>query len=228
MDAQTRLKHEAALRAADLVQSGMVVGLGTGSTATLFIAELIARAKLGLKIRCIPTSERSDAQARAGGLDVIGFDQVKKIDLAVDGADEIAEGSLDLIKGLGAALLREKIVASAAAKFVVIADETKWVKNLGTKAPVPVEVTKFGHELTASRLADLGARPVLRLAGDAPLVTDGGNFIVDCFFAPIAEPAELNRAIRSITGVVDTGIFAAMTSLVLLAGTGGVREFTPG
>lgn len=228
MDAQTRQKHAAALHAARLVDDGMVVGLGTGSTAALFIDALIARARDGLRIRCIPTSERSDAQARAGGLEVIGFDTVQAIDIAIDGADEIAQGSLDLIKGLGGALLREKIVASAAARFVVIADATKLVPQLGARAPVPVEVTGFGHELTAARLRGLGAAVTLRMGSDGPYRTDGGNLILDAAFGAISDPASLDRSIGAIPGVIGTGIFAGMTSLVLIAGAEGVAQLHPG
>ena len=229
MDPNFAHKQAAALRAADLVEHGMVVGLGTGSTATLFIAELIARAAAGLKIRCVPTSERSAAQARDGGLEVIGFDATKFIDLAVDGADEITTIGLDLIKGLGGALLREKIVASAAREFVVIADASKMVDRLGMRAPVPVEVTPFGHELTASRLANLGADVVLRAGvGVAAYVTDGGNFILDCHFGRIAEARALDDTIRSIVGVVETGIFAGMTHRVLIASETGVAELRAG
>lgn len=229
MDAQTAAKQRAALQAASLVQDGMVVGLGTGSTAALFIDGLIARVRAeGLRLRCVPTSERSAEQARAGGLALAGFDSVAAIDLAIDGADEISEGRLDLIKGLGGALLREKIVASAAARFVVIADSSKMVRQLGARAPVPVEVTPFGHELTARRLADLGADVTLRVTGGEPYRTDGGNLILDARFAPIADPAALDRAIRAITGVIETGIFAGMTTQVLIAGEMGVTELTPG
>jgi len=226
MPTQQELKQQAALRAADLVQSGMVVGLGTGSTAALFIAELIERAKKGLKITCIPTSERSAAQAAEGGLTVVGFDQIQFIDLAVDGADEITRAGLDLIKGLGGALLREKIVASAARQFVVIADDTKLVDRLGMRAPVPIEVTQFAHELTALRLLRLGATVTLRKTTTGRYLTDGGNYILDCAFGRIEEPAALNTTIRAIPGVIETGIFAGMTSKVILAGADGIIELT--
>ena len=219
------LKREAADQAADMVQDGMVVGLGTGSTAAFFIEALIARKP---DILCIPTSERSAAQAQAGGLRLAGFDTQTAIDLCVDGADEIKRDSLDLVKGLGGALLREKVVASAARRLVIIADGSKMVDWLGSRAPVPVEVTPFGWELTQSRLVALVQTVQRRLLADGrPFVTDGGNFILDCTTGPIAESALLDRQMRHIVGVVETGLFIGMATLALVADAQGVTRYTP-
>jgi ribose 5-phosphate isomerase A len=222
------LKREAAYQAAALVEDGMVVGLGTGSTAALFIDDLIRRAKAGLNIACIATSERSAEQARAGGLNLVTFATHPRIDLAVDGADEIKRDSLDLVKGLGGALLREKIVASAADRLVIIADASKLVDWLGTNAPVPVEVTRFGWELTQLRLLGEGAEVTRRATADGEAyLTDGGNYILDAKFAPIADPAALNRRLLQFPGVVETGLFVAMAEMALIADAHGVTKYLP-
>ena len=221
-------KQEAAEQAAAMVEDGMVVGLGTGSTATFFIANLIQRAGQGLNIACIPTSERSAEQARAGGLKLVTFATHRTIDLAVDGADEIKRDSLDLTKGLGGALLREKMVASAARRLVIIADGEKLVDWLGTRAPIPVEITQFGWELTAERVRAEGAEITRRQAADGtPYLTDGGNFILDASFAPIADAAALQRRLLQIVGVIETGIFVGMAEMALVASSEGVTRFTP-
>ncbi len=222
------LKREVGERAAALVEDGMVVGLGTGSTAACFIDSLIARVRKGLTIACIPTSERSAAQARAGGLSVVTFATHRCIDLAIDGADEIKRDTLDLTKGLGGALLREKIVASAARRFVIIADEAKMVDWLGTICAIPVEVTCFGWELTQARLADEGGETVRRQGQDgAPYLTDGGNYILDARFAPIADAGALQRKLRGIPGVVETGLFPGMAEMTLVAGSSGITTYRP-
>src|SRR5215469_1935253 len=220
-DAQKRAAAEAAVA---LVEDGMVVGLGTGSTAWFAIEALIRRVREGLRITGIPTSERSAAQARAGGIPLGGFDTHRQIDIDIDGADEIQRGPLHLIKGLGGALLREKIVAAASRRLVIVADETKLVDRLG-KGSVPVEVVSFGWEVTAARLARLGAKPALRMGqGGAPYRTDEGHLILDCAFGAIEQPAELEQAIGQTVGVVESGLFIAMTSLVLVAGESGVQR----
>ncbi len=227
-DNRDALKREVAAQAAAMIEEGMVVGLGTGSTAAFFIDCLIARAREGLKIQCIPTSERSAAQARAGGLELVGFDTHQTIDICVDGADEIKRDNLDLVKGLGGALFREKIVASAAKKLVIIADAEKLVDWLGMKSPVPVEVTRFGWELTRARLATYAESATRRLqANGEPYVTDGGNYIVDCAFAPIADAADMNRRLLSIVGVVETGLFVGMAQLALVADAHGITRYEP-
>jgi ribose 5-phosphate isomerase A len=221
-------KQEAAEQAAALVESGMVVGLGTGSTAAYFISSLIRRASEGLDIVCIPSSERSAEQARAGGLKLVSFATHRSIDLAVDGADEIKRDSLDLTKGLGGALLREKIVACAAKRFIIIADGEKLVDWLGTRAPIPIEVTPFGWELTADRIREEGADVIRRQTtnGD-PYHTDGGNYILDARFTPIADAASLQRRLLQIVGVIETGLFVGMAEMALVASSEGVTRFTP-
>ncbi|HEY1411570.1 MAG TPA: ribose-5-phosphate isomerase RpiA, partial [Rhodopila sp.] len=216
-------KREAAMAAVAMVEDGMVVGLGTGSTAAFAIERLIARVRGGLRIVGIPTSERSAAQARAGGIELSDFAHHTRLDLTIDGADEIARNTLDLIKGLGGALLREKIVAAASVRLVIIADEPKLVSGLGATVPVPVEVVGFGWETTSIRLANLGAKPVLRQAADGTAFrTDGGNLILDCHFGAIADPAALERDLSGVVGVVETGLFIGMATTALVATPGGI------
>ena len=193
------LKRAAAARALDFVEDGMVLGLGTGTTAAFFVDQLADRVARGLRVVCIPTSERTAAQARRLGIPLASFAEHRKIDLAIDGADEVERTTLDLIKGRGGALLREKIVAAASRQFVVIVDDDKLVDRLGTTGPLPVEIVQFGWQATAARLEELGARSELRRAasGEA-FVTDGGNVILDCSFGSIADPAETERRINSI------------------------------
>ena len=221
------LKRAAAEAAVALVEDGMVVGLGTGSTAWFAIEALIRRVAHGLRIVGIPTSDRSAAQARAGGIPLAGFDRHRQIDITIDGADEILHGPLHLIKGLGGALLREKIVAAASRQLVIVADQAKLVDRLG-KASVPVEVVLFGWQTTAERLARLGASPVLRMGQDGePYHTDEGHLILDCAFGAIERPVELERAIGQTVGVVECGLFIRMASLALVAGDAGVTRLTP-
>jgi ribose 5-phosphate isomerase A len=223
-DAQKKAAAEAAIA---LVQDGMVVGLGTGSTAAFAIDGLIRRVRNGLRIVAIPTSERSAQQARQGGITLTDFAHHPRVDLTIDGADEIARGSLDLIKGLGGALLREKIVAAASDRLVIVADETKLVDRLGGIASIPVEVVAFGWESTAVRVAALGVEPKLRRqAGGSPYRTDGGNVILDCRFGLLADAAGMERRLSGIVGVVDSGLFIGMAERALVATGQGVQELT--
>ncbi len=227
-DANAALKRDAAEAAAALVTDGMAVGLGTGSTAFFAIAKLIARMRDGLRITAVPTSERSAAQARDGGIPLVELDAGMTLDLTIDGADAVARGSLDLVKGLGGALLREKIVAAASAKLLIVVDGSKLVDRLGTNAPVPVEVVPFGWKRVAGQLAELGARPVLRVdAAGAPFHTDGGNLILDCHMDAIDDPAALDARLQAIVGVVETGLFIGRTTTVFVADPGGVRTLLP-
>ena len=222
-DAQRRAAAEAA---AALVENDMVVGLGTGSTAAHFIDALIRRVREeNLRITAIPTSLRSDRQAREGGIPMASFATVRQIDLTVDGADQILRGSLDLVKGLGGALLREKIVAAASKRLAIVADSSKLVDKLGGKIPVPVEVVKFGWESTASRIEALGGTPARRWPKDSdqPFQTDGGNYILDCTFGPLADPAGLEKALSNTVGVVESGLFIGMADLAFVAGANGVE-----
>jgi ribose 5-phosphate isomerase A len=217
-------KREAAEAAAAMVEDGMVVGLGTGSTAYFAIEALIRRVGQGLHIVGIATSERSAVQAREGGIPLTTFAEHRRLDLTIDGADEIAAGSLDLIKGLGGALLREKIVAAASDRLVIVADKRKLVERLGGTAKLPVEVVPFGWETTADRLARLGINPALRGGEQSPFRTDGGNLILDCDVGQIADPAVLDRAIGQTVGVVETGLFIGMASIALVADHTGVHR----
>jgi ribose 5-phosphate isomerase A len=219
------LKRAAADAAVTLVQSGMAVGLGTGSTAAYAIAALIRRVRdESLDIVAIATSERSAAQAREGGLQLTDFTHHRRLDLTIDGADEITRGTLHLLKGAGGALLREKIVASASDRLAIIADESKLVDQLGLVAPVPVEVVRFGWETTAERVSRL-AEPRLRLGPDGqPYCTDGGNYILDCTCGAITDPAAFEAALARIVGVVESGLFIGMADVAFVAGPAGVAR----
>ena len=222
-------KRTAARQAADMVKSGMVVGLGTGSTATYMIERLGERITEGLHIVGIPTSEDSARKAKKAGIPLTDFAAHRRLDIAIDGADEVQRGPLHLIKGLGGALLREKIVAQAAKKFVVIVDGSKPVDHLGERAPIPVEVISFGWECTAERLSACGAKGVKpRTDRDGNLfVSDNGNMILDCTFGPIEDPEDLARQIDAIVGVVEHGMFLNMASEVLVATEQGVERWEP-
>ena len=217
-------KQQVAEHALEYVESGMVLGLGTGSTASHLVRALAARLREGRlrDIVGVPTSESTAALAQQLGITLATLDQRPRLDLAIDGADEI-DPALNLIKGLGGALLREKIVESSADRFIVISDETKLVSQLGTRAPLPVEVIAFGLALASRRLADLGGTPELRRAPDgSPFRTDEGNLILDVRFAGIADAPALNAAINAIPSVVEHGLFIGMASIALVAGAAGV------
>ncbi|RLF12794.1 MAG: ribose 5-phosphate isomerase A [Thermoprotei archaeon] len=218
-------KRRVAEEAVKLVVDGMVVGLGTGSTAAYFIEALGRRVKEGLRVRGVPTSYQAYLKALDSGVPVANLEEVEAIDLAVDGADEV-DLALNLLKGMGAALAREKVVDSMARQLVVVVDESKVVRRLGETKPVPVEVLPFAHSYVARRLKELGAEPRLRMAGDVkdgPVVTDNGNFIIDARFPPIDRPAELEERIRNIPGVVEVGIFAGLAKKVMVGGRAGVE-----
>ena len=224
-----RLKRAAALRAIEFVADGMTVGLGTGSTAYFVVEGLGRRVAEGLRIVGIPTSERTAAQARSLNIPLATFAEYQRIDLTIDGADEVERDSLNLIKGLGGALLREKIVAAASERLIIVVDHDKLVDRLGDHTPVPVEVTQFGWQATAARLAELGAEPELRHAAeDHPFITDGGNYILDCRFGRIADAAALECRIAAIVGVVESGLFVGRSSAVVVASADGVEVLTRG
>jgi len=218
---QDKFKKAAAIAAASLVKSGMIVGLGTGSTAKFAVDELGRRLREeGLRFIGIPTSEATAAQARELGipLSTLGIHPV--LDLAIDGADEIVEGPLHLVKGRGGALLREKIVEASAKELIIIADDSKLVAKLGTKMPLPVEVNPFGWEATAQRLRELGAKAVLRDG----FSTDGGHIILDCDFGPIADPLVLAKKLDATVGVVEHGLFLGMATQAFVATADGMRH----
>jgi ribose 5-phosphate isomerase A len=225
IDAQ---KRAAAARALDFVRPGMRLGLGTGSTARPFVELLAERVRAGLNVVAVPTSEETRAQAERLGLPLTTLDETPELDLTVDGADEIAP-DLTLIKGGGGALLREKIVASASARMVVIADESKWVSVLG-RFPLPVEVVPFG--LAATRRAVEAACAAAGSPGPALLrcgkdghafVTDGGHWILDAALERISDPAALAQRLAAIAGVVEHGLFVGLAQTAVLAGPEGVR-----
>jgi ribose 5-phosphate isomerase A len=216
-------KQRAGFRAAEFVEDGMRVGLGTGSTARWLVERLGARVREGLRVRCVPTSRRTEEQARSLGIPLATLGEVGELDLAIDGADEIGP-ELALIKGGGGALLREKLVASAARRFVVIADGSKKVGLLG-RFPLPVEVVQFGWELTARRVAAVtGVEPVLRVRGDGEtFVSDNGNFIIDCRCGAIPDPARMERELKSLTGVVESGLFVRLADSAVIADGEGLE-----
>jgi ribose 5-phosphate isomerase A len=223
-----QLKRASALRAIEEVEDGMVVGLGTGSTAAFVVEGLAARVADGLRVVGIPTSERTAAQARRLGIPISTFAEHQRLDLTIDGADEVQLGTLDLIKGLGGALLREKIVAAASARLVIVVDQEKLVEQLGEHTPVPVEITQFGWQATAVALTKLGCIAERRYtAGEQPYLTDGGNYILDCRFAPLADPAAVERQIAMTVGAVESRLFVGRTSLAVVATTTGVEVLIP-
>jgi ribose 5-phosphate isomerase A len=213
-------KQLAAEKAVSFLEDGMTIGLGTGSTAYWAIAKIGEKVQAeGWKIKAIATSKRSEEQARGLGIPIFDFSVIKSIDITIDGADEVNE-RLELIKGGGGALLREKIVASNSKQMIVVADESKWVKNLG-HFPLPVEVVHFGWERCFEKLQLLGCEAKRRMLGTEPYITDNGNYIVDCAFGEIKDPPALHEAVNAITGVVDNGLFIHIaTKLVLGFKTG--------
>jgi ribose 5-phosphate isomerase A len=224
---ENQLKAAAAESAAAQVTDGMIIGLGSGSTAALAVSALGRRVREGLRIVGIPTSESTAAQARALGIPLTSLADESQIDMTIDGADEVEEGSLNLIKGLGGALLREKIVASASKRLVIVIHDSKLVSRLAVGGPVPVEVVPFGWLATARRLEDLGAKPSLRRdAKGETFVSDGGHYILDCAFEPIVSPESLARQLDHVVGLVEHGLFIGMTAEVRVAGAGGVRVLT--
>lgn len=218
------LKRAAAAKALEFVQDGMKVGLGTGSTAEAFLEVLAPRVRGGLNITGAATSERTAVRARSAGIPVAPLEQLAPLDVTVDGADE-ADRGLNLIKGGGGALLREKIVATSSKRMIVVADGSKLVERLG-RFPLPVEVTEFGHAVTARGIAecvgDLGYRQVaitLRTKDGVPYKTDGGNVIYDCGLGGIRNPAALAEALKAITGVIEHGLFIGLAGTLIIAHT---------
>ncbi len=216
---QDRLKRQVAERALAFVEDGMLLGLGTGSTASIFVDLLAERVSAGLHVRCVPTSEATRIRAEDHGLDVTTLDELPELDLTVDGADEF-DPELRLVKGGGGALLREKIVAAASRAMVVIADRNKGSERLGA-FPVPVEVNPFGlgstRRLVEAVARALGLNPehTLRGSGAAPFLTDGGHYILDCRFGPIGDPQALADRLAAVPGVVEHGLFIGFASAVV-------------
>ena len=221
-------KRAAGYAAADLVEDGMTVGLGTGSTAFYLVERVGQRVREeSLRVRCVPTSRRTEEQALSLGINVIDFGEVKELDIAIDGADEIGPG-LALVKGGGGALLREKLVAAAARRFVVIADAAKRVEVLGN-FPLPVEVVPFAWQVTAERVARVtGVEPLLRRTeGGEVFVTDNGNYILDCRCGRIPDPARTERELKLLVGVVECGLFVGLAHSAIVGTDEGVENISP-
>ncbi len=223
-------KFNAAQAALEFVKDGMVVGLGTGSTSAHFVRLLGERVRQGLRVKGVPTSEATRNLAEQVGVPLLEISQVTALDVDVDGADEV-DPQFQLIKGGGGALLREKIVAAASAEMVVIADEGKWVETLG-KFPLPVEVTRYGFALTLERVRAAlretgcaGDEVVLRVSGKAnePVITDGGNYILDAHAKRISDAQKLGDALKRIAGVVEHGLFIGLSRTVILGKAKGAE-----
>ena len=228
MTDQNALKRAVAAKALDYVQDGMKLGLGSGSTAEVFVELLAPRVRSGQKLLCVPTSKRTATLARKLGITLSTLDDLAPLDLTIDGADE-ADRNLDLIKGGGGMLLREKIVAAASKKMIVIADESKLVPRLGRYA-LPIEVVEFGHKSIAAHLSEsfaaLGYAHVpltLRQKDGANFKTDSGNFIYDCGFGAIQNAPKLANAVSAVPGVVEHGLFIGIATTLLIAGPGEVE-----
>jgi ribose 5-phosphate isomerase A len=217
------LKEQAAAKAVELVRPGMVVGLGTGSTAEYMLALLGQKVREGLEIRGVPTSLKTADLARRHGIPLIDAEDDWAIDVALDGADQ-ADPHLNLIKGGGGALLKEKIVAAAAKQFIVMVDHSKCVPVLGTSFPLPIEVVPFGWRSTARQIESLaGAKTVIRRQGDQIFCTEAGHYILDLHVGGIEDPARLERDLNRIAGVVETGLFVGRATLLIIGRPEGVR-----
>ena len=224
MNVQT-LKQQAAEYAAEFLQSGMIIGLGTGSTAIFATRRIARRIQSGdlCDVLAVPTSLATEAAALELGIPLTTLAEQPRIDITIDGADEV-DPDFNLIKGGGGALLREKIVAQATARLVIVVDDSKLVDRLGRTWAVPVEVIPFGWQSQAAYLQSLGAAPVLRQDGDQPYQTDQGNIILDCDFGPIADPAALASQLKSRAGIVEHGLFIGMARDVVVADEDGLRH----
>jgi ribose 5-phosphate isomerase A len=225
MDDAQRLKR-LAIEAAALVQDGMLLGLGTGSTADAVINAIGDRVAAGLSVRGVATSTRTEQLAARLGIPLLSLDEVSRIDLGIDGADEIAP-SLDVVKGRGGALLYEKLVALCCESYLIVSASEKLVDRLGTRMPLPIEVVPFGWEQTKARVEALGFETVLRQTDGNTYVTDGSHYILDAETGAIDDPAYLSEAIKEITGVVDHGIFAGIADHAMVVDSDGtVRTLT--
>lgn len=215
-------KREAGEAAAALVQDGMLLGLGTGSTVYWALRALGERTSRGLRIRGVATSGATAALAAECGIPLVALDEAGPLDLGIDGADEVSP-DLDLIKGGGGALLREKLVALQCRRRVIVVDQTKLVDRLGARA-LPVEVVAFGWRATAGRIAGAGGTPTLRTVEGRPFVSDEGHHILDCRFGPIERPGDLAATLKGLPGVVETGLFVGLADLVLIGDGRGVAS----
>jgi ribose 5-phosphate isomerase A len=215
------MKKIAGEKAVEFIQDGMNIGLGTGSTVYWAIQKLGERIQEGLRIQAIPTSKNTARLAKEQGIPLTTFQDIRRLDLTIDGADEI-NPELELIKGGGGALLREKLVAVQSQKLIIIADESKFVPTLGA-FPLPIEVVPFAYECTAERIKAFGCQPELRMDNKQPFITDNGNYILDCHFKSITQPEELQRDLKLLEGVIEVGLFIGLASRVILGGQQGIR-----
>jgi ribose 5-phosphate isomerase A len=216
-------KRGAAARAVEKVEDGMVLGLGSGSTAAFAVEAVAARVAKGLRVAAIPSSQATAALSRQFGMPLTSFAKHCRIDVTIDGADQVERGTLNLIKRLGGALLREKIVASAGDRMIVVVDETKLVDRLGRSTPLPVETVSFGWQTTLDHLSAFGCEPRLRLAGDNPFKTDSGNYIIDYAIAEKPDPAALEAGFPVIIEVVESGLFIGLASKIVVGRPAGVE-----
>jgi ribose 5-phosphate isomerase A len=218
-----RMKQRACQRAVQEVRDRMVLGLGTGSTVYYFLQELGRMVREGLRITGVPTSVRTADLATQLAIPLTTLDEQPHLDLAVDGADEV-DAHLNLVKGAGGALLREKIIAASATRFIVVVDDSKVVTQLGERYPLPVEVVPFGHTPAIRALEGLGARVTLRRGTDGQTwISDNGNYILDCRFGAISDPVALQQELLTIPAVVDSGLFLNMTEMAIVGQEEGVR-----
>jgi len=222
-EAQKRAAAEAAVA---LVKPGMVLGLGTGSTARYAILKLGVLAREGLDVRGVPTSIGTATLAKENGLALTSLEECPVLDLAIDGADEV-DPALDLIKGMGGALFREKLVAAASKRVAIAVDGSKLVKRLGSRVPLPVEVHPFGWRVTKARLEALGATAELRVAAGETARTDNDNYLLDCRFKAIKDAARLEREVNDVPGVIENGLFVGLASVVFVGDVKGVRTLRP-
>lgn len=212
-------KKAAAEKAAEHIRDGMLVGLGTGSTAFWAIKACAEKVRLGMQIRAVATSVQTENLAKSLGINMVSFANVDHLDICIDGADEV-DVNMNLLKGGGGALLREKIVATASKLYIIIVDESKKVEKLG-RFKLPVELVPFGYELNLGRLQQMGALTSMRKRENDLFVTDNGNYIVDCDFGLIDNPSSLHNAINAITGVVDNGLFVGMADKLIVGRSDG-------
>ena len=225
MATQDELKQAAAEASAALVEDGMVVGLGSGSTASAAVRVIGRRVAEGLRIIGVPTSEKTRSLAASLAIPLATLDEQSRIDLTIDGADEVARRTLDLVKGRGGALLYEKLIAASSRRFVIVVDESKVVDRLcPERQSIPVEVVPFGWRTTAQRLEAIGAEWTLRSEGGKASVTDGGHYTLDCRFPLFDSAVELRGKIDGIVGVVEHGLFLGMATDVIVAKTGGIER----
>jgi len=222
IESQDRALERLAARALELTAGAAVIGLGSGRAASAFITALGAQVDAGRSVRGVPTSEATERLARAVGIRLAGLDEVSP-EVTVDGADEV-DPRLDMIKGYGGALVRERVVAAASGRQIILVGPEKLVSVLGSRGRLPVEVVPFSLALARRRLETIAGAATVRTAEGRPFVSDNGNLILDCAVGPIADPARLEREIHAVPGVVDTGLFLGTADTVLVADAGGVRE----